>query len=378
MKIELSHFTFIVTDDCNFNCSYCFQEKEKKYMKHSAVEKAVEFFYPFFQEDVCIGFYGGEPLLAFDTVKYAVSLLKNKDKIEKKGIRFLLTTNGSLLTAGILDFCNRYGFSLMLSFDGASQDFSREPGTRSQMQELVREMHRYPGIELSINSVFSPRTVDRLSESLRSIIQCGGIDINFDLSTTQPWDDTALCTLEDELAQLSTHLSGVYKETGKIPVENFRPPGESTGGVFYCSAGQNRMAVTPGETLWGCFLFHDYLKRKQDSSDYRSYCFGDLDDFIRNHETLYPQIVANYSHLKQDMFFRENQHCFLCRELEYCRVCPVNAAYSTSFIGKIPPWICSLNKIEKRQKSKFLNKIGYTLQEGNEEEKKTNLSDLSE
>jgi uncharacterized protein len=82
--MKFSNLAFIVTDDCNFNCSYCLPKKEKKYMKRSTIEKAVTFFYPFLQENAYIVFYGGEPLLAFDQIRHAVSLLQEKEKTGKK------------------------------------------------------------------------------------------------------------------------------------------------------------------------------------------------------------------------------------------------------------------------------------------------------
>ena len=71
--MKFSQLAFIVTDDCNYNCFDCPQTKENSYMKRSTIEKAGEFFYPFLDEDAYIVFYGGEPLLAFDNIKYAVS-----------------------------------------------------------------------------------------------------------------------------------------------------------------------------------------------------------------------------------------------------------------------------------------------------------------
>jgi hypothetical protein len=43
----------------------------------------------------------------------------------------------------------------------------------------------------------------------------------------------------------------------------------------------------------------------------------------------------------------EGNDCFLCREVETCRVCPINAAYDTGSLGKISCQKCQLMKIEK-------------------------------
>ncbi|MCP5053682.1 MAG: 4Fe-4S cluster-binding domain-containing protein, partial [bacterium] len=70
--MKLSQLAFIVTDACNFHCTYCPQQKESTYMKPSTIDKALPFFYPYLDKDAVVTFFGGEPLLAFDTIKYAV------------------------------------------------------------------------------------------------------------------------------------------------------------------------------------------------------------------------------------------------------------------------------------------------------------------
>jgi uncharacterized protein len=139
-KMEISNLTFIVTDDCNFNCSYCFQKKEKKTINNATIKTAVDFFYPFLKgnDHIYIGFYGGEPLLAYEKIKYATILLLEKNKAGNKKIKFSVTTNGSLLTDEILDFFNRHQFIVMLSFDGLAQDKGRKKGTLEQTLGVMK------------------------------------------------------------------------------------------------------------------------------------------------------------------------------------------------------------------------------------------------
>jgi molybdenum cofactor biosynthesis enzyme MoaA len=44
--MKLASLTLIITDDCNFNCSYCYKTKTSTYMDDSTVEKALLFFCP--------------------------------------------------------------------------------------------------------------------------------------------------------------------------------------------------------------------------------------------------------------------------------------------------------------------------------------------
>jgi sulfatase maturation enzyme AslB (radical SAM superfamily) len=360
--MKLSNLTFIVTDFCNFDCSYCFQKKKKQFMTPATIEKAAVFFYPVLGEKTTMVFYGGEPLLAFDVIQHTVSLfnqLNQKNKEEKKQFVYSLTTNGSLINEEMLRYFDRHKFSIMLSFDGLTQDTARKAGSFSPTLKLVRRFKEYPGIEFSMNSVFTPETVELLPDSLRFVIEASaGAEVLLSLSTIAPWDREALDKLEHRLNDLVDFLYSYYKKTGTIPIPGFRPPKPGPGKKgFVCTAGLNRMAVTPGENVWGCYLFHDYLMDKKESDDYGRYFFGKLDDFMENFETLYSRTLSKYKHLRQECFFAEEQFCFLCKEVDYCGVCPVNAAYSTHFIGKIPPWVCRINRLEKKARDRFLGKI---------------------
>ncbi len=352
--MKLSNLTFIVTDDCNFNCAYCVQKKEKKTISNACIKKAVDFFYPFFKTDekVHCGFYGGEPLMAYDRVKYAAQLVLEKNKTGNKKIEFSLTTNGTLLTDKMLDFFNQNHFALMLSFDGLAQELGRKKGTLKKMVRVVKQIQDYPEIDFDINSVFTPDTISRFSESLRFLIELEGPEITFNLSTMEEWKPPHLAVLKKELERLVDFLVLYYKKTGRIPVKNFQAPVPGPG-VFRCSAGSEHMAVTPEGKVWGCFLFHDYFKTREASSQYRDFYFGTLTDFIVNYESRYPGIAAHYSELRQDFFQVEEHFCFLCRDVKSCMVCPVNAAYSSGSLGKISCRQCQLNKIQLKARGSF-------------------------
>lgn len=357
-KMEITNLTFIVTDECNYNCSYCLQKKEKKNITDNIISTAVDFFYPYLKssDKIHIGFYGGEPLLAFDQIKYTVLLILGKNKKENKNIEFTLTTNGSLLTAEMLEFFNTHGFILQLSFDGLAQDKSREKGSLEHTIQVMKQIQAQPGISFEINSVFSPNTVGDFFDSLRFIIEQEGPDITFNFSSMENWLPADLDTLTNEMKRLVDYLALYYKITGRIPVKNFQAR-ISRQGISRCSAGLNHIAVTPEGKLWGCFLFHDYFKSRENDPQYAEYSFGYLNDFIKDYKTRYSEIMVNYSGLRQDFYYveEEGKDCFLCPELQTCSVCPVNAAYTTGSLGKIPCRKCKLMKIEKNARNLFTN-----------------------
>lgn len=352
--MKLTNFSFIVTDRCNFNCSYCFQKKGPNDMALSTVDKAVDFFYPYFNDKTYIIFFGGEPLLNFAAIRHAVSRLEERKKNGRKELLYDLTTNGSRIDEDILRYFDHHRFRVMLSFDGPGQDGARAEGSLAHSLDLIKRMPQYPGISFSTNSVFTAGSVSQSADAMRFVVESGSTEALLSVSTIEPWDAAALETLEQELDRLTAFLLDYYKDTGEIPVTYFRDKKkDGKPRVFTCDGGFHRLSVTPDETVWGCYLFHDYLRDKKAGGDHRAYSFGSLGDFIKNHETVYPAVLENYAGLRQDRFICGGEFCFLCDTVETCGACPVDAAYPTGAVGRIPPWTCRVHHIKQQAKAAF-------------------------
>jgi uncharacterized protein len=354
--MNLSGFTFIVTEDCNFNCSYCYQKKAKKYMDLSLVKKAVDYFSPFFDDGCHVSFYGGEPLLAFELIKGTVDYILRK-KLNNK-IRFALTTNGILVNNEMLEFFNRHKFSLLLSFDGPAQDLCRGKGSFTKVFSVLKKILAYPDLDIDTNSVFTPETVHLLSESVEFIVGLGIKQAQLSISTISKWDRDSIIKLATELGKIKKFLVSFYKKNGFIPVDIFA--GQPRKGIFGCNGGMSRMTVAADGKLWGCYLFSDYFKGKEGTKGYHKYCFGDSDYFISNQKKFYSRILANYRKLRMDYFCTPEKFCTMCDELEECHICPVDAALSGAVIGNIPDHLCRVNRV--------LRKVGEELRQELESE----------
>lgn len=298
-----------------------------------------------------LNFYGGEPLLSFDLINKIIPFLINKNEEFNKKVSYSITTNGFLLTERIIQFLNKHKFSVELSFDGLAQDVSRKKGSFKKIVSSIKELLDYPNINLEINSVFTPLTVDFLSESIKFIMALGVSNIHFSISIIEPWDESCLLKLENELAKLRKIVLSHYKRTQSIPVVNFREYNEK--GIFYCAAGKDRLSITPEGQIWGCYPFPDYFKGKEKTPEYQKFYFGTLDNFIENYKKIYRKISPNYAQLSMDNFSTSAMKCFLCSELEKCGICPVNASLSGLPLGKIPLYACEIQKIKIKEKEIF-------------------------
>jgi uncharacterized protein len=344
-----------LTDQCNFDCSYCYEPRGKQRLEFSALVKAIDFFHPFFAENCVISFYGGEPLLAYDTLKRAVEYISSLSNTRNINIRFSLTTNGSFLDEKILEFLDEYRFFLTLSFDGPAQDFQRKKGTFDFLMSLIPRILARPRISLETNSVFSPETIGYLSESVQSIIQLGvrKLDVNF--AHKPPWNASSLLRLEKEISRVGEYFLSRYENMADIPWTGLYEKLDRA--VYRCPAGLNQMALSAQGTLWGCAVFPHYFMEKEGSAEYRKYCFGDVDSFAKKPRQIYKQKIANYAALQMDRFSTCDRSCLICGEIEQCWICPLAAAQTTGEIGKIPGWSCQGARILRKEKRLFLNRF---------------------
>lgn len=111
-----------VSEACNFRCRYCHQHSNDKFksilMKYETARKGVDFLFENSKDEtsVSITFYGGEPLINFETIRKTVEYVS--EKFEIKDVDYNMTTNASLLNDEIIDFLIKNNFSLLISLDG--------------------------------------------------------------------------------------------------------------------------------------------------------------------------------------------------------------------------------------------------------------------
>lgn len=302
---------------------------------------------PFLENKYHLKFYGGEPLLNFSLINKVVTFLENRNPKSQKRAVYTITTNGSLLTEEIIQFLNRHRFLVTLSFDGLAQEITRgKPGDKN-IVKAIESMLRFPAISLEINSVFTPLTVEYLSKSIKFILDLGVTNVNFTLSATDFWDQVSLVKLRDEMSKLGGIKEARKGKRGSFPIKMFNE--EKDTGIFHCAAGRNRLAITTDGQVWGCFLFADYFREKRRTPEFNKYYFGILDDFIANGQAAYLDKLSSYSWLSMDNFKTEETDCFLCPELEYCRICPISAAFSGLPLGRIPDHLCTIQRIKHEE-----------------------------
>ena len=117
-----------VAHDCNLRCKYCFAStgdfgEGRKLLDADTGKKAIDFLLKHSKgrRNLELDFFGGEPLMAMDTVKKTVEYARSIEEEHDKCFRFTITTNGVLLNDENIEYINREMSNAVLSIDGRKE-----------------------------------------------------------------------------------------------------------------------------------------------------------------------------------------------------------------------------------------------------------------
>lgn len=121
----------ILNLECNLNCVYCYEGdlKGQIYMTQETADDIISFIgqnYLGRVEKLRIDYYGGEPLLSLEMIKYISERLKRSAENAKTEYAFGLMTNGTLLTGKTAELLLPYGLKgARITLDGPRENHDR-------------------------------------------------------------------------------------------------------------------------------------------------------------------------------------------------------------------------------------------------------------
>ncbi|MGL4325939.1 MAG: radical SAM peptide maturase [Tannerellaceae bacterium] len=169
-----------VTDFCNLKCKYCgygelyanYDSRERKNQTFANVKILIDYLSELWASEynishnnnIIIGFYGGEPLLNMKLIKETINYV-SKIEIPNLTFSYNMTTNGVLLNR-YMDFLVANNFSLLISLDGneVQNSYRLDKQGRSSfslildnLNELKRKYPIYFNEKVNFNSVLHDR-----------------------------------------------------------------------------------------------------------------------------------------------------------------------------------------------------------------------------
>ncbi len=167
MPRKITDLTLNIVNACNLRCRYCWNQSGaygnsssgSKRMNGKIAAKAVDLLIRESgnAKDLVVDFYGGEPLLNFELIKGTIEYCRGIQRKNKNNFRFLLATNGTLLTRERGRFLIGNGVDVAVSLDGSRrvQDTQRPfSGGRGSFDIIMDNIK-------SLGADFSRRLVGR-------------------------------------------------------------------------------------------------------------------------------------------------------------------------------------------------------------------------
>lgn len=195
------HVTLVLTHKCNITCTYCYEHCKNAEsmpfeiaMQTLTAELNADNNFDFIEIDL----FGGEPFMAFDTMKSIVSFLRNGTFAKKWSISTI--TNGTLLTSNVKSWLkdNRDILDCVISYDGTPhmQRINRGESTPEKI-DLAFFRNTFPNTPVKMT--ISAETLHHLAEGTIYLHEHGFL-VNNSLANGINWHNQDL--LEELAAQL--------------------------------------------------------------------------------------------------------------------------------------------------------------------------------
>ncbi len=125
---SVANVTIMPTMQCNFDCIYCYEKKEGPVMGPSTVDTVIMFLKKMVRDKkiVNLGWFGGEPLVAFDLIRYINSTISKYASSQNTKFNSFITTNGYLLTEEKINEVEKLNIrSFQITLDGPPEYHNR-------------------------------------------------------------------------------------------------------------------------------------------------------------------------------------------------------------------------------------------------------------
>lgn len=266
-----------ISHDCNLRCKYCFAGTgnfggERINMSRDVGIAAIDFLVKESgnRKNLEVDFFGGEPLINFDTVKAVVEYARSIEDKYNKHFNFTITTNGILLNDDIKEYINKHMGNVVLSIDGRKT-------TNDKMRCRVDGSGSYDSILPKFKDIAKSRNQDKyyvrgtftrenldFSEDVLHLADEGFKQISVEPVVAAK--DTGYDIRQEDLPKLFSEYEKLAKEYVKREKEGkwfnfFHFMIDLTQGpciakrLSGCGSGSEYLAITPEGDIYPCHQF---------------------------------------------------------------------------------------------------------------------------
>lgn len=362
-------YTLLLTQECNLRCSYCYIGKKQEKMSVKTAQDAVDFIFrhQIPDEDINIGFFGGEPLLEFELLQDIVELIRKHPGHDPRRVKYSVVTNGTIYNSEIIHYLKEHKIGLVISCDGmpgVQDTFRRFPdGKKSSgiveatILKAVKDLGQVP-----VNAVFHPYTLSKLPETVKYFSDLGIRQIYLSPDFSAEWspDDSAM------LKEIYTRIGKFYVNSYLKGDPHFISLIDSKLTVILrggyqeqerCRMGRGEMAFTPTGKIYPC--------ERLIGSGENGHCIGDLTEGL-----ILEKMICHMAEGGE-----LNHECTDCHVRDYCmNWCGCSNYQATGYYNRVSGFLCASEKaalevaldalkiLEKEGRSEFIEHLtGYPI-----------------
>lgn len=277
-EFSITSASLMISQNCNLCCTYCYGGEHGQYhsktlfMSKNIALYAIKFLIKNnkrIDNEININFFGGEPLLNFELIKYVVQICKTN--FQDYNFVFSLTTNATLITDDIADFFIKYAFRVMISIDGYKEihnyhrKYSNGDGSFPDVIKGIQILREH-GVEFRIRATLDSRFYEKYNEinDYLKLLGSDRVTISRLISYNDDTQDFPLdvAAIKNENKYLKSYLYSVVDEvlSGNYPknfplLSSFKKIVFAEKSLINCGAYEGGTAISSDGKLYPCHRF---------------------------------------------------------------------------------------------------------------------------
>lgn len=279
---EILSASFLVTENCSLNCTYCFEKHNKNKMTNETAIQAVKFLFNNSLKEnkkpVHIMLFGGEPTLLPNTLDLILTTAKELSFKHNINFTSSIVTNATIMGKKLYNMYKKHKdiLSVQLSIDGIKKahDMYRVTKNGNGSFDIIeknipyyKELYKNNYKQLTVHGCLNKKTLPYLYESFKQFRIKWGIEkIWFLPIMEEEWNEKDVEIYFNENFKIYNWIINQVEKTKSIEeIKNYAPMDRCfMSGYMHkpCGAGEGYVTITANGEIYPChqIYFNDINK----------------------------------------------------------------------------------------------------------------------